>query len=954
MAKKFFKSSLSVGRQQQQQPKGASTVPAPAQQHKDTQTSEWIEQALQKANTAVLFDYTNAPKSALDAYLDAMALLDKVFKAVNPNDDHTRLQKIYETYRDRVVHLRQQLTDADLDASSPISIPIAAPAVTIKPSSPVAPASMPASSNSSNAPPLPPKDPPAPNPVPSTSASSRFRARRPSTASIDTTFSATSATSATSKKSASIFASMFQKREGKANTASKNTPVPPMPPIPSTSSSTAGVGGGIFNMPMPSRSTPTLSMSRPSFSWKKSSKDKKQKQEKRHSIELQPSPSTLTLTLPQEVGDGKKSNKADYFDLHTAAETKHLLYAQPEPILESMRDLHTKDELDDSLTTCSSTSSLSLEDKEPMHATKFNAATATAPPQLPPLPVASSSATTASSATANGHPPAIERSSSNSSNRTNSSKPLTATKMQQTNSTLSQTSTTTQPTLTSSASSIMTNRSSTQHPTTTANNSNSHPSNTNASSLSFFSIREDDAPFSSMFPAHTFLQETDNAMDNLAKVLADSAAAAAILEASDEPNGTHNGPSRPGTTSNSPLPPLPPLPPAHYHPLAIDVDMTPRLSLDTTADNMTVISTTASTVATRDDLYDISSLGSLPSPTPSSSTTTSTKSFWFKRNKSMMRNKRPQALHIHPPLHEHVDYNDDDATTQASYNPVTPPPMTATSFKSSAPSTPRHWYFRTNNIHRGVDISVAMDTHTNPDKQSKLMARLHQSMTHGGYITDRIHAPKELWHQTHMRLPHIDAKIATSDQLLTVLLRMQTRNLLDHHHCLYDLGCLEQILDQIRQSFAKGAANTSSSSSSTANGTAPPLPVPSTSSAYPQNAAEHNNETTSTWSSKFSKSMERMKLETTAMSTDEQVSLYIDTLIKLFALAHVFDDWRNRYMDLCQSTSMEKAYLYDHLLQKTMMCSGTFHSIVCGFVMRDFSLFLNKWIKRTKDWILDD
>ncbi|ORX56894.1 hypothetical protein DM01DRAFT_1406346 [Hesseltinella vesiculosa] len=886
--KKFFKSSLA---RQDPPPKALPTPQVP-----DEQSARWIEQALQKANTAVLFDYTSAPKQALDAYQEAVDLLDKVFRQSDNHEDHTRLQKIYATYRDRIVQLRQQLTDADLVAS-PLAIPIAAPAPILEISTPT--------SASPPPPPPPAKDPPKPAPSIS-SSSSRFR--RPSTATVDSSRSVPTNPPKKDKlppKSPSIFATMFQKREAKSH---------PSPPLPSN----ASVSSSFFNMAVPSKSTPTLSLNRPSFTWKKQNKKKN-----RHSIELEapPSPtqSTLTLTLPEELTQAKPEE--DYFDLHMSEGTRQLLYAQPTPVLESMRDLHDKhDKPRDSLSSCtSSASSLSLEEKLPMQAT--------------PLSVKKAMQATPKD-TLSQHPhrtsPPPTRSASS--------------KMQHTNSTVSHSSnTSTPPTLASSASSIMTTTSvSTSPPPTQAR----LPTNLAFSTSSFLDIQQNDVSFSSMF-TNGFLSETDDAMDNLAKLLADT---------SSHPTSVDPvGPAERALPALPPSEPAPWSPPAHLtmsmgsHPLSVDTVMAafaantlPTLPLQDHDDDdaMTIVSTTASTVATRDDPFDVSSLGSLPSPTPTTSTTGS-KQFWFKRNKSIMRSKRPNALHIHPPLQEH-----DDALTEPGSPPV---PTATTSTTKSAPATPRTFHFKHNPLYRGVDMTVAMDSHTNPDKQPKLMARLLQSMQYGGYITDRIHAPKELWYQTHLRVPAIEAKLSTTDQLLVILQRMQTRNLVDHHHCLYDLGCLEQVLDQIRQSFGKASAH--------ANSTHPAQPAssyPSDQLAVPSTQPSSDNDTLSTWSSKFSKSMERMKLETTAVSSSEQVTLYIETLMKIFALAYVFDDWRNRYMELSQSMSLEKSYLYDHLLQKTMMCTGTFHSTVCGFVMRDFNLFLSKWIKRSKDWILDD
>ncbi|KAI9301013.1 hypothetical protein BJ944DRAFT_272108, partial [Cunninghamella echinulata] len=279
-------------------------------------------------------------------------------------------------------------------------------------------------------------------------------------------------------------------------------------------------------------------------------------------------------------------------------------------------------------------------------------------------------------------------------------------------------------------------------------------------------------------------------------------------------------------------------------------------------------------------------------------------------------------------------------------------------------------------MNKGVDMKIAMGDylHNTDNKQPKLMARLLQSMEEGGYITDKIHAPKQLWYQTHVRLPAIDAKINACEQILTLLYRMQSRSLNHPHHeseALEDFGRLEIILDTMKQSFGKVNHHHHDNQqqpqqSTTASASIKHLSIiPSTSTELQQqqlhsksmniqnnnNNNNNNKEYKATWSSKLSKSVERMKLDN--KPSEEQICTYIKTLIRLFSLASVLDEWRDNYMEMTRTVSMEKTYIYDLLLQKTMMCTGTLHSVVCGFVMRDFAILLNKWMKRSRDWLFD-
>lgn len=70
--------------------------PGPPQPTKPSASvNSWTEAALEKANMAVLYDFTGSPKQALDAYNEAIDLLDKVFGSVTDDSmDQTRLKKI--------------------------------------------------------------------------------------------------------------------------------------------------------------------------------------------------------------------------------------------------------------------------------------------------------------------------------------------------------------------------------------------------------------------------------------------------------------------------------------------------------------------------------------------------------------------------------------------------------------------------------------------------------------------------------------------------------------------------------------------------------------------------------------------------------------------------------------------------------------------------------------------
>ncbi|ORZ14522.1 hypothetical protein BCR42DRAFT_452284 [Absidia repens] len=952
--KTLFRSLLNYenGKSSSTSKKGSVETPSTTSQlpSSETVTASWTEAALEKANKAVLYDFTGSPKQALDAYNEAIELLDKVFES-NDNDgtDQSRLRKIYDSYTDRVSILTQQINNNELDATPTVSIPIAQ-----------SPPQRPFQAEKQSPPPSLKLDdspsyldsktpPPPPPPIPNQSSNVP-----PSLPPIPTPKSHPAHPPPPKSPSGSLFGSMFLKKH-----ASKEHMKP-------SSSSTKTTDHSIFSMPAPSKSTPTLSTSRSTKSWRKQSSTKKKQ---RHSTELDPldtlpftfSSSKLdlpSLTLP----DVDIPKDDDYFDLQSTVEIKHLLNPTPseqENPFTSQVDLHRIDDLNNE------TDKYGKDSKDHMVDNGYSAHVMTGGNLNNDLqqPVTSAPATT------------MARSPSSSS-------------------------------------SFSGNTSAIQHQPYTSSIQNSSVYSPTRSSIYSTSTWADDYSIASSKyippqPSLLFLPEfnatnpstssffndsTDFAIDDLTKFLADSAATMPDRSHQHHHQRTNGAPSiaavveeEPHELSSS----------SNHIPLA-DVKQLPSQSnlLARSPSSKSVASSSSSSHSTA-----VTTTAAIPEqPTPLPSHSSKSISFWSKRTNTNHRATKPKTFKTLAPLRtDHSKSTEDTRKQGGSDSLPTTPRSVATSIGQTflSPTTPTkrptinnttntgsmpHHFFGVDSatamLNKGIDVkNVFETTPSNMDnKQPKLMARLLQSMEEGGYITDRIHAPKQLWYQTQVRLPAIDAKITSCEQLLVLLQRMHTRTRqLDAMttEASHDLGRLEHILDQIKHSFGK--------TTTASHDALPPTPTPqyshsssllSASSAYQttssasastQEPQQHthpsnNNKSTkdpmATWSSKWSKSVERMRMDT--KSSEEQIHAYISTLIRLFSMASVLDEWRDTLMDMSRSQTMDKAYLYDHLLQKSMMCTGTLHTVVCGFVMQDFAILINKWLKRTRDWLLDD
>ncbi|KAF7725097.1 hypothetical protein EC973_000423 [Apophysomyces ossiformis] len=85
----------------------SSSPPTPAPQPPSSSSSRHLSRvilrtALQKANSAVLCDSSNDVAGAIDAYTEAINLLNRVLETVDKDNDRRRLQEIHDSYSERI------------------------------------------------------------------------------------------------------------------------------------------------------------------------------------------------------------------------------------------------------------------------------------------------------------------------------------------------------------------------------------------------------------------------------------------------------------------------------------------------------------------------------------------------------------------------------------------------------------------------------------------------------------------------------------------------------------------------------------------------------------------------------------------------------------------------------------------------------------------------------------
>lgn len=280
-----------------------------------------------------------------------------------------------------------------------------------------------------------------------------------------------------------------------------------------------------------------------------------------------------------------------------------------------------------------------------------------------------------------------------------------------------------------------------------------------------------------------------------------------------------------------------------------------------------------------------------------------------------------------------------------------------------------------------MDDTVLLDDQQQQQQQQqqanshlKLILALEKSMTEGAHITQKLYIPKNLWQQPNIRLSSMDVKISACESLLNDLSRLEQWSYLD------DLVSSTRLLDnfqasvdQLQHSLSKKLKREStnhgdSTTSGSSNNPSSPSSVVSSGASVLSGGSSmiHSNSRDSmsaigrtdsgkktqsfmSWGTKFTKSVERMNaFSLTKASSEDQFKHYIEILQRLFLKIHTLEQWLNHYSFEKRKTRQPQ---FDVLIKKLINICTVINTVVGGFVVRDITVLLAKWLKRGGTWV---
>ncbi|KAL1958084.1 hypothetical protein VTO42DRAFT_5124 [Malbranchea cinnamomea] len=265
-----------------------------------------------------------------------------------------------------------------------------------------------------------------------------------------------------------------------------------------------------------------------------------------------------------------------------------------------------------------------------------------------------------------------------------------------------------------------------------------------------------------------------------------------------------------------------------------------------------------------------------------------------------------------------------------------------------------------------------------------LMRCLYQTISHprGGYLTKKLFIPSDIWRVRNVKIKAVDEKIANCDLLTAALLKLAKVDMYDADAVLDEMQSLETILDQVQAALSKKLGNEvgvqgAMSLFKMADDGSPmgdqPFGRSSSSSgkSYLSSWRKLRSKSSGTSSvpsvigSKDGSSRDTMTLNSLPMTESPKTHYlkksvtqlqftgpnanYMSALARLFDAAQVLDQIACQVEDPGLRHSSQTLV---GLELSTRHAAEFFGFYICRFVLNDIGLMLDKFIKRSSEWIM--
>lgn len=192
-----------------------------------------------------------------------------------------------------------------------------------------------------------------------------------------------------------------------------------------------------------------------------------------------------------------------------------------------------------------------------------------------------------------------------------------------------------------------------------------------------------------------------------------------------------------------------------------------------------------------------------------------------------------------------------------------------------------------------------------------MMRLLAQTMTRGGYMTPKLYVPRNVWFQLGAKFTAIEAKFTACETVLIYLLKLKDEDITDKNMLAKQLEEFCQQLDTVQNALARKLRYINEIKSD----------------KQVTKLAQVGNI--------ISKSVERLQANVMKLRIDDD-SAYIELLIKIFETSQFLEQWMTKFDN------------EPVIISKLKRISEFFYSVMCTFVIRDFNILLERYMKKTR------
>lgn len=199
-----------------------------------------------------------------------------------------------------------------------------------------------------------------------------------------------------------------------------------------------------------------------------------------------------------------------------------------------------------------------------------------------------------------------------------------------------------------------------------------------------------------------------------------------------------------------------------------------------------------------------------------------------------------------------------------------------------------------------------------------LMKMLGQTMTRGGYMTPKLYVTRQVWFQSGAKFTAIETKFTTCETILIWLQKLKDETIADANKIAKELDEFSVQLDTAQNSLARKLKfiNEIKQEKTMSNQMSSRL-------------AQMGN--------KMTKAVERLQAGVMRLRIEDDTA-YIEILIQIFEISQFFTQWLNKYEN-------SNNVIINERLKRV---SDFFYNVLCAFVLRDFSMLLERYMKKTR------